>query len=313
MAELLAETRRSRAITADAFPWLLEELDGLAEGADVDPLLLFAASMEELWEERPSQPGGCDGRCTDILVAPSRTETGHLLVAHNNDLGCESEKDLVTIEWAVEEDPVVFTIGVGPWISVGWSSAGLSLTGNEVSPNDDRPGVPRLLLVRAQLRARDLDEAVALTLHPARASAYNTVLAARDGRAVNVEASATASFTWGPDETAALVHTNHYVSAVMQPYEDDPSYAVRSACRYERAQALARGLAGRVETDDLRRLLSDHENGEDAICRHGTGAQRIKTVFWCVADVTVGDIRYGGGNPCVDSAPESYRLSYDDG
>ena len=29
-------------------------------------------------------------------------------------------------------DPVVFTIGIGPWISVGFNSAGLALTGNEV-------------------------------------------------------------------------------------------------------------------------------------------------------------------------------------
>ena len=37
-------------------PWLIEELDGAAEGADVDPLALFACSVEEIWYE-PRTPG----------------------------------------------------------------------------------------------------------------------------------------------------------------------------------------------------------------------------------------------------------------
>lgn len=310
MAEVMDVARRSREITADSIPWLLEELDGVAEGAGVDPLCLFAASMEELWETRPSQPGGSDGRCTDALVTPARTKSGHLLVAHNNDLGAESEKDLVAIEWAVHGEPVIFTIGVGPWISVGWSAAGISLTGNEVSPNDERPGVPRLLLVRAQLRAKDLDEAVAVTLHPARASAYNTLFGDRHGRAVNVEASATAACTSEPDGSGALVHTNHYVSPAMKRYEDDPNYARRSARRYERARQLLGEMGGSLERGDLRVLLSDHENGEDAICRHGREGRRIKTVFWCVADVTAGIVTYGAGNPCQDTPGETYRFDY---
>ena len=33
----------------------------------------------------------------------------------------------------------------------------------------------------------------------------------------------------------------------------------------------------------------------------------MKTVFWCVADVTAGEITYGRGNPC-DSEPQVYRF-----
>ena len=79
---------------------------------------------------------------------PPASVDGHLWVAHNNDLAPEVEPDVVATEWRVPGDPVVFTIGIGPWISVGFNSAGLALTGNEVAPNDNRIGIPRLLHVR---------------------------------------------------------------------------------------------------------------------------------------------------------------------
>jgi isopenicillin-N N-acyltransferase like protein len=308
--QLLQDAERCRAATQQAFPWLLEELDGAAEGAGVDPRLLFAASVEELWEDRPSEPGRTGGRCTDVLVAPEATGTGQLLVAHNNDLSASSESDVIAIERDVPGDVLIFSIGIGPWISVGWNSAGLSLTGNEVSPTDERCGIPRLLLVRAQLRARTLAEAVEVTLHPMRASAYNTVLADARGGAVNVEASATDHECWGPDGRGAIVHTNHYVSGRMARYEADRPYAVRSARRLDRARQLLAEL-GSMPADEraLMTILSDHENGQDAICRHPADGDEdgTKTVFWCLADVTGRHIRYGPGNPCRSRA-QSYRF-----
>lgn len=41
--EQLALAERYRAVTATAYPWYLEELEGIAEGAGADPLALFAA------------------------------------------------------------------------------------------------------------------------------------------------------------------------------------------------------------------------------------------------------------------------------
>lgn len=312
MTDVLADAGRCRAITREHFPWLVDELDGVAEGAGVDADLLFAASIEELWDERPSQPGEIpgrtQGRCTDVLVAGTATSTGHVLVAHNNDLAASSEGEVIAIERDVPGDPLVFSLGVGPWISVGWNSAGLSVTGNEVSPNDDRNGVPRLLLVRAQLRERDLASAVNAGLHPMRASAYNTVLASADGSAVNVEASATDHEAWHPDERGAIIHTNHYVSARMAAYEADAPYAVRSARRLNRAsQLLAEHGTGPVDQHALKFILSDHRNGQDAICRHPAGEGGTKTVFWCIADVTGGRVDYGLGNPC-ESRTQSYRF-----
>ena len=54
-ARQLQLAARCREVTAASLPWLVDELDGVAEAAAVDPLALFAASIEEIWARRPSQ------------------------------------------------------------------------------------------------------------------------------------------------------------------------------------------------------------------------------------------------------------------
>ena len=326
--EQLRLADRYRDVTLAATPWLVEEIDGAAEGAGVDPLALFAASIEEIWSVRPSQAGTAQpvpGRCSDLVIGPPFTADGHLWVAHTNDLGEESEPQLVAVEWRVPGEPAVLSVGAGPWISVGWNDAGLSLTGNELTPNDERVGVPRLLMVREQLTARGLDEAVVMALRPDRASSYNTVLAHRDGRVANVEGSAGDAVVREVRAGGTLAHTNHYVEPAMLRYEGDPAYARRSAVRYERACALLAGAAaagaGSVTPAVLRAWLSDHAGAPDSICRHpgapepGATADdpgpesRVKTVFWAVADVTAGRIAYGRGNPCAGHEPQRHAFA----
>jgi isopenicillin-N N-acyltransferase-like protein len=289
---------RYRAITLEHLPWVVEELDGVAEAAGVDPLAVFAASIEEL------APVEASTGCSDLVVTGELSANGHLLVAHNNDLSAEDEQDVVAVEWRVPGEPVAFTLGLGAWLSVGWNDAGLSVTGNEVSPNDERVGIPRLLQVRDVLTRRTLAEAIDASLHPARASAYNWVLAYRDGTAANVEASATSAGTDKPGDEGFLVHTNHYARDDMRQFERPGDY--ESSCvRLDRARELAAGDGFTVEL--LREALSDHENGENAICRHGDEPKSVKTVFWCVVDVAAGEITYGRGNPC-DSEAQVYSF-----
>jgi isopenicillin-N N-acyltransferase like protein len=298
-AETIAAAEPYRAVTARELPWLIEELDGVARAAVVDPVALFATGIEELDEPAPEPARGC----SDLVARAPATADGRLWVAHTNDLSAASEEKLLAIEWRVVGDPVVFTIGVGPWISVGFNSAGLALTGNELTPNDNRIGIPRLMQVRDILRRRTLDDAIAAALHPSRASSYNNVLSHRDGGVVSVEGSATDAELLRPGESGTLAHTNHYVSERMRCYEGDADYAEHSDVRYRRA---LRWLAtGNITAAHLRAALSDHSDAPDSICRHLQPGSQTKTVFWCIADVTRGEITYGRGNPC-DSDDQLY-------
>jgi len=299
-AAQIEAARPYREVTERELPWLVEELDAVAAGAGADRLAVFAAGIEEL-----DTGGEGEGACSDMVARPPASVDGHLWVAHNNDLSPEVEPDIVATEWRVPGDPVVFTIGIGPWISVGFNSAGLALTGNEVSPNDNRIGIPRLLHVRDILRRRTLDEAVEAALNPHRASSYNTILSHRDGGVVNVEGSATEAELIRPGAGGTLAHTNHYVSAKMLPFEGDPEYAAGSAVRYRRA--LEWLAPGQITEHVLRRALQDHTGAPHSLCRHPEHGAQSKTVFWCLADVTERTITYGRGNPC-DSLDQRYAF-----
>jgi isopenicillin-N N-acyltransferase like protein len=297
VADQLALADAYAAVTRPILPWVFEELDGCAEATGVDPRALWACCIEEIWYEprSPDRIGAAiDGRCSDLVAGAPATADGHTLTAHNNDMSRDYQHDLVAIERTCADDPAVLTIGNGIWISVGWNDAGLNLTGNELSPNDERVGIPRETQVRAMLRERTLQGMVDVAVHPARASSYNNVLVDAGGSVANVEGSATAAEVTTADEAGHLVHTNHYVCASMVDYEGDPEYAERSATRYRRAaELLADAPEGSITMDMLHRFLQDHEHAPDSLCRHETEGRTTVTAFWSVADVTDGLIRFG--------------------
>ena len=307
----LALAAEYRAFTEPRMPWLIEELDGCAEAAGVDPLSFFASSIEELWYEPLHDR--TQGRCSDMVAGPAATAKGHVLVGHNNDLHPESEDEIVALVKIVPNEPVIFQLGGAPWLSVGFNSAGLSLTGNELSPNDERVGISRSHQVMQMMRSGSLHEMIAEAIRPDRASSYNNVLVDNWGDVANVEGSATDVEITSLDDQDHLAHTNHYVCDRMLAYEGDAAYASHSAVRYARAQELLSGEPpGSITPARLRELLSDHETKPDSLCKHTEWTEHSKTVFWCVADVTEGRVEFGHGNPCDSVAQEYVFETYPD-
>jgi hypothetical protein len=275
--------------TECAFPWTLEELRGVADGAGVDFLDLFVDSVEELFSVPPAS------RCSDFVAYPPATE-GHVLLAHNNDLSPQAEEYLLAIEWNLPDQPRLLTVGVGPFLSIGLNAERIALTGNELSPNDERPGIPRLIIARAILAARDFDEAVAIALHPERASSYNNIISSGDGRIVSVEASASDHELLYPEQ-GWLVHTNHYTHPRMRRYERDLREIAGSISRYERARTLMQTCNGPVSLPLLKTFLSDHAAEPVSLCWHDPEG-KVKTVFSALIDLSDLTVDIGVGNPC---------------
>lgn len=301
---------RYREITFDAYPWYRDELEGAADAAGVDPRTLFACVIEEIWYVPYARR--LQGRCTDLVAVPPATRDDHVLVAHNNDMPRTYQDELVAIEIEVPGEPTVFAIGNGVWISCGWNDAGISMSGNELAPLDERIGVPREVQYRSMLRQPTLERAVGEALRHDRASNYNQVLVSSAGEVVNVEGSATDAELTSADARGHLVHTNHYVCEAMLRYEGDPEYAVHSGRRYARAaELLASAGPGSLTAESLHGFLADHEGEPDSLCRHperASGPTRSATTFWWVADLTDMRLRFGRGNPC-DSIAQEHRFA----
>jgi isopenicillin-N N-acyltransferase-like protein len=294
------------AATRASLPWVVEEIEGAAQGAGLDPLDLFASGVEEISRRLPAVPDTL-GKCSDFAAGPPATFDSGIWLGHNNDLSPDTAANLVAVEWDVLDQPRIFSVGVGGlFISTGFNAAGLSLTGNEVHPDDDRIGVPRLLIVRDILAQRTSQAAIAAALNPARASSYNNLIAHTDGTIVSVEGSAVDhALIAPPPEDGWTVHTNHYVAESMLRHEANPR-PEPSRRRYERARDLMQTRAGPVTPQMLRAFLSDHDGAPASLCRH-TGSSQ--TVFWCVIDLCHGAIEYGRGNPCQPGNEQRFAFN----
>lgn len=278
------------AATERAFPWLVDEMRGAAAGAEADFQDLFTTAIEEIHNTPPELVG----RCSDFAAYSPATE-GHVLLGHNNDLSPLTQDHIVPVQWDLPDAPRLFTVGVGGLFpSIGLNAAGVCLTGNELSPNDERPGIPRLLIARALLSACSMDEALEIALHPDRASSYNNLISTSEGQIVSSEASAT-DYELIEPEDGWLVHTNHYVHPRMAQYEKAPDNIAGSISRYDRARELMERHTGPVTAATFKSFLSDHDSSPASLCRH---SDRVKTVFSAVIDLTERTVDGLVGNPC---------------
>ncbi len=312
--EQLALAGLYRHVTAAAYPWYMDEIEGAAEAAGVDARALFACMIEEIWYEPHGRK--LQGRCTDMVAVPPATAGGHALVAHNNDMPRSYQQNLVAIEWAIEGDPTVFSIGNGVWMSAGWNSAGLSFTGNELAPLDEKIGIPREIQFRSMLRqpthrhgasARRCVDDRASSLQQRRRDV------ARARPRTSRARRPTAELTEPRTSAVMLVHTNHYVSDSMLQYEGDPDYVTALRRAVPARERAARGRRSRARSPSRRcvTMLADHEGAPDCLCRHPElygGEYLSATAFWSIADVTEMRITFGRGNPC-DSTTQEYRFA----
>jgi isopenicillin-N N-acyltransferase-like protein len=266
------------------------ELQGIAEGAEVPFEEVFLSMCEELWEA-----AAWKGGCTDMAARGAATLDGSVIIAHTNDLLPESEANLVIQKIQVEEEPEFLAVSPGGVaISAGFNAAGISLTGNQLDNNDIRPGVPRLLVVRAILASRFLSEAIDHCLLPQRASSYNNVIADANGEVYSMEGSATDCQPIYIEENI-LAHANHYISPEMRKYEADRSSISNSVTRYNRAMRLLREHYGQLTVDRFKQLLADHAGYPTSICKHGV---EIVTVFSIIVQPEYLRAWIGRGKAC---------------
>lgn len=288
----------SRAV----YPHYIEELEGIAEGAEVPFEEVFLTMCEELWESFAWHG------CTDMAARGKATADGSTLVAHTNDLLPKTESMLVLLKVQAGSEPEFLGVSVGGIaISAGYNAAKISLTGNQLDSNDVRPGVPRLLVVRAILGSKTLSEAMTHCLLPTRASSYNNVLADGSGEVYSMEGSATdLEAIYISDDVMA--HANHYVTPSMRRFERDRSVNANSIIRHNRADYLLRQNYGVLTPELFRTLLADHAGYPTSICKHGLETQ---TVFSIIIQLESLKAWIGRGHACeteyIEYQLEPYR------
>lgn len=295
--DMLQQGRLCLAHTRAVYPQYVEELEGIAEGADLPFDEVFLGMCEELWEAAAWRVGGARRAkgCTDFAARGRATVKGATLLAHTNDLSPETEEDLVILRVQAGDEPEFLAVSPGGLgFSAGFNAAGISMTGNQVSSNDVRPGVPRAMIVRAILAARRLGEAMDACLLPRRASNYNNIIADPYGEIYSMEGSATDCEPLYV-EGDLLAHANHYTSLPMRRFEADRNDIGGSVIRHHRAMRLLRENEGRLSPQLFQSLMADHANYPASICKHGIDSV---TVFSLIIDLNALRAWIGRGRPC---------------
>ena len=287
--QMLQKSKLYLELSRQVYPQYVDELGGIAEGAGVPFDEVFLSMCEELWETAAWRG------CTDMAARGRATKDGSTLVAHTNDLLPKAEEHLVLLKVQAEDEPEFLGISSGGIsISAGFNAAGISLTGNQLDNNDIRPGVPRLLIVRATLASRYLTEAMDHCLLSQRASSYNNVLADSNGEVYSMEGSATDCEPIYITEDI-LAHANHYTSPSMLRFEADRNSISNSLQRHNRAFRLLRENYGELTPGLFQKLLGDHAGYPTSICKHGT---ETVTVFSIVIQNETLRAWIGRGRAC---------------
>ena len=295
---MLEQSRAYLEPSRKVYPQYIEELEGIADGAEVPFEDVFLLMCEELWEDVAWHGS------TDMVARGKASIDGTTLIAHTNDLLPKTESMLVMLRVQAGGEPEFIGISVGGIaISAGYNAAKISLTGNQLDANDTRPGVPRLLVVRAILGSTTLSEAMTHCLLPSRASSYNNVIADGSGEVYSMEGSATdLEAIYIKDDVMA--HANHYLAPAMRRFERDRSVNANSIIRHNRAEYLLRQNYGKLTPELFHTLLADHAGYPTSICKHGT---ETHTVFSIIIQLEHLKAWIGRGHACEAEYTE-YQL-----
>jgi hypothetical protein len=263
----------------ESFPFIMDEMRGLADGADLPFEVIARIQIVELDRSLPKADG-----CTTLIVK----DADRTIIGHNEDGGQADDVFMLRATYPSGMRVLaVCYVGSLPGHAPFVNSHGLASSCNALTPTDFRVGEPKRVFCRRVMDAAGIDEAVETLTGSIRAQGENFVLAHGE-RIAGVEASAT---DLRVTEIAANdYHCNNYVHPDMLQYEGSDA----SSETFIRSAEAQRVCGGLHTVSDLHAALSSHANHPDCFCRHNGG----KTLACVYFDCTEKRILIGHGPPC---------------
>jgi len=288
--ELLQLTRRY-------FPHLHRELQGIAEGAGIGFDALWAmcikSELDQCGEETPG--------CSTIFYKDKK----RAWLFHNED-GHRAYGDIMYIARVTPPSGISFISMVYPGIIAGngpnLNSEGLIQTTNYIGSTRGEAGIPRYVISRAVLEAKNIKEALQIiTFEPRAYPSHHNIASLSDGRYVSIET--VPGLTEKKEPETLYYHTNHLIfdQTRAYPYEDMTYRGSSSESRYEVIREKVKTLdLEKPESEDFLAILASHEHTVKPYspCRHPTDTVPGTTLGTAYFDLKEGFFRLFKGNPC---------------
>jgi isopenicillin-N N-acyltransferase-like protein len=277
----------------EGLPHVVELIRGTAEGAGLPFLdLFFANAFEEVYgivELETPEPAPSE-RCTDVVLrAPGRTLLGHDEQWYAGDDGAVG----VVLDVPAGAPPLLAPVIAGTVPLVGINAEGLAVGAMSLSAPDERVGIPRSLIARDLLDARDREDAISRATRGGRAGGYAYLCALPGGDAFVIETTAGTEAVVDVD-----VHTNHALDPEVAAVACEPSEGSRS--RLARVQTLARTAEPTLE--GVSALLADHGADGQDICVHpdpADGDEGSTILFAMICETETRTMWVVPGHPCT--------------
>jgi isopenicillin-N N-acyltransferase like protein len=279
IADFLAETDFLPAIEKHT-PDVMEEVRGMAEGADVsqDVMLAFNCMDEEWWfgRERLARSGakGDDGEhCSALGIAGQQGLP--TFVAQTMDIAGWSEGYQVLLRHHDDQTGLTSLMfsAAGMLMLTGMNDAGVAVCCNTLLQLERRrDGLPVQFVTRGILAQKSFEDAVAFVRAVPHASGQNYTIGAA-GRVVSLECSANQVSAYVPGGDANRVwHTNHpfanddITRGAGSPL--DEGGAMASANTLARYDCLTRRIGeGRVTAETIKAALASRDDAEHPVSR----------------------------------------------
>ncbi|MFM9384437.1 C45 family autoproteolytic acyltransferase/hydolase [Pseudomonas sp. UV AK001] len=198
------KAQQMQTLVRERFARYWQEIEGLAAGLELPVNEVFMWNCRGDYAALPSVDG-----CTTVF---GQTPQG-TLIAHNED-GLPQLRGDCAIVHARPDEGAAFVSFIYPGSIAGHTFAvnefGVVATVNNLRPTTIPAGLPRMILGRASLEARSIDEAIAAVAATPRAGAFHhTFGQAGLARIVSAEATSTVTALMEVHQTRG--HANHIV------------------------------------------------------------------------------------------------------
>ena len=290
---LEAITEPYLAAATAAVPHLVEQIRGMADGSDQPFLdIFFANAFEEVYgiiELDTPSPVPLE-RCTDAILGSDED----ILLGHNEQWYAGDDGALGVVLDVPDDGPAVLApMAAGTLPIVGINDHGSAFGTMSMSARDERVGIPRTLVAREVLTARDANEAFVRASVDGRAGGYSYLCAFPDGHAFVIESTATTA-----SQLNVRVHTNHALDSTVKASACSPSSGSQS--RLDRAHALATAVDPTLE--GMSGLLADHAAEGQNICEHpdpADGDEGSTILFAMICEPKSRSMWLANGHPCT--------------
>lgn len=263
----------------------IDEIKGVSDGAGVDFNEYFALNFED-------EVADFTNKCTTFYL---KNNEG-VFLGHNEDWINNFRDKLYILRLKQRSKPDVLFLSylaAPQFLIASINSEGIAFTGNSLYVTH-KLGIPEALMLRTMADARSVREAIKDLKAKPREMGMNSMIVSKN-KVVDVENSLNKSAIMEVKGNW-FVHTNH-------PLKLKGGHSKNSLFRYNRANEMLE--KGERSIGLIKKILSDHKNSPDSICRHsGRENEKWATIASVIIDISKRRMLIAHGNPCKNKFRE---------